>query len=63
LDTVLDIELEEVMGKLSVANRVPGIEPFAKQNVPAVQSLFEDVPIHDGPLLEEVVLRMPDVMR
>ena len=54
---VINVELEEVMRKLPVVDRVPGIHPFAEEDVPIFQPFLQDRTLHDRPLLEQIVLR------
>ena len=39
-------------------DRVPGIEPFAEQDEPVFEQIFKHGTLDDGPLLEQVVLRV-----
>jgi len=55
---VVDVELEEVVGESSVLDGVPSIQPFAEQDVSGFEQIFEGGTLDDGPLLEQVVLRV-----
>lgn len=55
---VVDVELEEVVRQLAVMDRMPGVEPFAEQNEAIGETFLERRPLDDGPLFEQVVLRM-----
>jgi hypothetical protein len=55
---VVDVELEEKMGKLAVVDRVPSVDPLTEEDESIRQPSFEYGPFDGSPLLEQIVLRM-----